>query len=108
MPEDRLAWSRADGAAAEQLWETLNDSAKALFSELMTEPGRKFSGDELSRLLDLPKGKSSVAGVLGTAGKRCYQLGRALVWCWGYPGGKTAHYWMTEEVAALFKRTSAR
>jgi hypothetical protein len=99
-----VAWSEADGELAEVVWGKFSEKAKALFLVLMNEPGVKFSGDELGRLLDLPNGKHGVAGVLGWPGRHCLAVGRAWLWAWEYPKGESAHYWMTDEVAGLFRQ----
>ncbi|EMD30232.1 DUF6416 domain-containing protein [Amycolatopsis azurea] len=104
---DLVEWSRSDGDLAKVVWGKFSDKAKALFSTLMDKPGARFSGDELGRLLGLPNGKHGVAGVLGWPGRHCQAVGRTWPWAWEYPEGENARYWMTDEVAALFRRARA-
>lgn len=98
-----VGWSEADGELAQVVWEQLSEPAKELFTVLMNEPGVRFSGDALSSRLGLPNGKHGVAGVLGWPMRHCRSVGRAWPWAWEYPEGKSAQYWMTEEVADLFR-----
>src|SRR3954452_3276160 len=55
------AWSNEDGELAHQLWAKFNERARALFTTLLRADGRRFTGQELADLLDIPNG---VAGVL--------------------------------------------
>lgn len=105
---DELAeWSQSDGELAEAVWRKLSESAKALFSILMDNPGTRFSGDELGQLLGLPNGKHGVAGILGWPGRTSRAVGRTWPWAWEYPEGKNVRYWMTDEVADLFRQARA-
>src|SRR5262249_6531104 len=60
---DHLPWSDSDGALAAEVWDKFSGVAKRLFSRLIDEPDRRFSGEELASLLDIPNGKHGVAGV---------------------------------------------
>lgn len=101
---DRQAWSDADAALAAELWDKFSDPAKALFSKLMDEPDRQFNGEELAGMLNIPNGHSGTAGVLAWPGKYCKKANRELLWKWTYPvEGEPVVYWMTPEVAALFR-----
>ncbi|GAA4546371.1 DUF6416 domain-containing protein [Amycolatopsis samaneae] len=104
--EDALLveWRPGDVEPATTLWRSLSDRARSLFTVLMDNPGRKFSGNELGTLLDAPHGRRSIAGLLGAPGKHCLSAGRELPWRWDYPDGETARYWMTAELAALFRQ----
>ncbi|MFC3451388.1 DUF6416 domain-containing protein [Amycolatopsis speibonae] len=105
LPADELvAWSRSDGELAKIVWGKLSKTAKALFSILMNKPGAKFSGDELGLLLELSNGKHGVAGILGWPGRHCQGAGRTWLWRWEYPEGENVRYWMTDEVADLFRQ----
>ncbi|HEX7306166.1 DUF6416 domain-containing protein [Lentzea sp.] len=107
-PGQLAAWSSSDDELTEALWRKFSETAKALFSVLIDNPGTKFNGDELGRLLDLPAGKQSVAGVLGWPGRHCQAAGRPWLWAWDYAEGENARYWMTDEVADLFRPARAR
>lgn len=101
--DDRQPWSEADAALAAQLWDKFSDPAKALFSKLIDEPDRRFTGEELAEMLNIPNGHSGVAGVLAWPGKYCKNEGRKRLWEWGYPvDGEPVVYWIEPDVAALF------
>ncbi|MFD9965759.1 DUF6416 domain-containing protein [Amycolatopsis sp. NPDC058986] len=104
--EDTLLqeWQPTDLELARTLWRSFTGRARDLFSILMDSPGRKFSGDELAESLDAPHGRRSIAGLLGAPGKHCLSAGREWLWHWDYPEGETARYWMTDELAALFRK----
>jgi len=100
---ERLPWSERDGALAAELWDRFSASAKALFSKLIDEPNRRFTGEELAEMLGIPNGHSGVAGVLAWPGKWCKHENRELLWKFSYPvAGDPVVYWMTPENAALF------
>ncbi|WP_256239441.1 DUF6416 domain-containing protein [Lentzea flaviverrucosa] len=103
-PGELVAWSRDDGELAAAVWGKFSEKAQALFSVLMDKPGVPFSGDELGLLLGLPNGKHGVAGVLGWPLRHCQAVGRSWPWVWEYPEGENVRYWMTEEVAGLFRQ----
>lgn len=73
---DHAAWARSDEDLAATVWGKLSDRAKQLFSMLIDNPGRKFSGDELAEMLAIPNGKHGVAGVLAWLGRHCLKVGR--------------------------------
>ncbi|CAN5611022.1 hypothetical protein BH09ACT7_BH09ACT7_23510 [soil metagenome] len=101
----RQPWLDTDAALAAELWDKFSDAAKALFSKLIDEPDRQFNGEELAGMLNIPNGHSGVAGVLAWPGKYCKQESRELLWKWTYPvEGEPVVYWMTPEVAALFRK----
>jgi len=102
--DGRQEWLAADAALAAKLWNKFSDPAKALFSKLIDEPDRRFTGVELAETLNIPNGHSGVAGVLAWPGKYCKQENRKLLWKWVYPvEGEPVVYWMTPEVAALLR-----
>jgi hypothetical protein len=102
--DGRQPWTQVDAALAAKLWGKFSDAAKALFSQLIDEPNRRFTGQELAEMLDIPNGHSGVAGVLAWPGKWCKQASRQLLWKWGHPApGQPVVYWMTPEDAALFR-----
>jgi hypothetical protein len=102
-----VKWSDTaeDLVLARTVWSKLSDRAKALFTTLMDNPEKKFSGEELAQLHDVPNGKYGVAGVLAWPGRHSAAVNRWIFW--GYedgPVGASANYWMTSEVAALFRK----
>ena len=94
-----------DLVLARVVWEKFSPRAKALFSLLMDQPGHKVSGEDLAATLDIPNGKSGVAGVLAWPARHCAAVNRLGTWEWGPgPDGNGAYYWVEPEVAALFKK----
>lgn len=102
--DDRQPWLKTDTALATRLWDKFSDPAKALFSKLIDEPDRRFTGEDLAEMLNIPNGHSGVAGVLAWPGKYCKKENRELLWRWAYPvEGEPVVYWMKPEVAALLR-----
>ncbi|HUQ58328.1 DUF6416 domain-containing protein [Lentzea sp.] len=104
-PTGRLPrWSGSDRNLAETYWRKLSAPAKDLFSVLIDHPEEKFTGDELAQKLGLPGGRQSLKSVLGWPGRYCKEFGRTWPWAWDYPKGETARFWMTAEVAEIFRQ----
>ncbi|MFI6522035.1 DUF6416 domain-containing protein [Spirillospora sp. NPDC050679] len=83
-------WSGGDEGITEVAWDRFSDTARALFSVLIDEPGREFSGDELAQRLDVREGRRGRPSLLLVL---------------GYVDGKgTVVHWMTDEMAALFRK----
>lgn len=101
------SWSPSDLELAAKYWEKLSIAAKALFSTLIDNPGKKISGEELATKLELPNGKYGVAGVLAWPGRHGNALGRSIP-CSRTDGdpkdGDGALYWMEPELADLFRK----
>ena len=70
------------GLAGCRGWEKFNPRAKALFSLLMDHPGHKETGEGLAATLDIPNGKSGVAGVLAWPVRHCAAMNRVVPWSW--------------------------
>ena len=100
--------SAEDLALARLVWDKFSPLAKALLSQLMDQPGRKVSGEELALTLDIPNGKSGVAGVLAWPARHCAAVNRVGPWSWeDGPVGAGAYYWVNREVADLFKKAQS-
>ena len=99
-------WTNSDDdlVLARLVWEKFSPRAKALFSLLMNQPGHKVSGEDLAATLDIPNGKSGVAGALAWPARHCAAVNRTGTWEWGSGPGNGAYYWVEPEVAALFKK----
>ena len=97
--------SNDDLALARSVWGKFSPRAKALFSLLMDDPGRKVSGKDLASTLDIPNGASGVAGVLAWPARHCAAVNRVGPWRWEYRSEEDkAYYWIDPEVASLFKK----
>ena len=71
----------------------------------MDAPEKKFSGEDLAEALDIPNGKYGTAGVLAWPGRYSSAVGRILPCNYeDGPFGAGANYWMTTEVATLFRK----
>jgi hypothetical protein len=103
--ERHAPWTKEDDELAALVWDKFSETAKSLFSVLIDNPEKRFSGDELAELLSISNGKHGVAGVLAWPGRHCFAFGRTWPWSWDYPAeGAPAVYWFTEDVAALFRK----
>ncbi|WP_033341325.1 DUF6416 domain-containing protein [Catenuloplanes japonicus] len=102
-PAQIRRWTSADEALARELWAKFNDRARALFSVLLDNPHKEFSGQELADLVDIPNGANGVAGVLAWPGRYCRQAHRNICWSVGNNhDGSLAVYWMDGVLADLF------
>ncbi len=76
---------------------------ESLFSVLLDNPHKEFSGQELADLVDIPNGANGVAGVLAWPGRYCRQAHRNICWSVGNNhDGSLAVYWMDGVLADLF------
>jgi Family of unknown function (DUF6416) len=102
-----MNWTNSDDdlALARVVWGKFSPRAKALFSLLMDRPGHKVSGEDLAAVLDIPNGRSGVAGVLAWPARHCAAVNRVVPWRWedGLEGGGV-NYLVDQEVADLFKK----
>ncbi|WP_459961094.1 GmrSD restriction endonuclease domain-containing protein [Nocardia sp. IFM 10818] len=99
----RRPWTPADAVLAEEVWDLLTARARGLFSILIDNPGRQYSGAELAELLNLPNSQSTAA-VLSRPGTLCAEVQRHYMWSWEYLGDGKCYYWMDDEKAALFRK----
>ncbi|WP_018787619.1 DUF6416 domain-containing protein [Micromonospora sp. CNB394] len=97
-------WTQADVDLARTVWGRFSDNAKALFSTLIDQPGREFDGDDLAESLNIPNGRHGVAGVLAWPSRHCAAAGRNYCWLWSSREGGPVVYWMTDELAGLFRQ----
>jgi hypothetical protein len=96
-------WSSQDTALAAELLAKLSPAARKMFEVLSTNPGQKYSGEELADTLAVPNGKYGIAGVLAWPGRYSLGMGRTLpVEAKNGDGDGGSDYWMTKELAALF------
>src|SRR6478735_6805174 len=66
---ERWANTPEDLELAKQVWSKFSPPAKAMFNTLIDAPGRKFTGEELADMLDIPNGMYGIAGVLAWPGR---------------------------------------
>lgn len=103
-------WTNSDEdlALAHVVWGKLSPNAEALFSLLISQPGRKVSGEELAGTLGIAYGKAGVAGVLAWPARHCAAVNRTGLWSWEYRSdGEGAYYWVEPEIADLFKKVQS-
>jgi hypothetical protein len=102
-----VGWSDTaeDAALAKVVWSKFSARAKGMFSTLMDDPEKRFSGEDLADLLDIPNGKYGVAGVLAWPGRHCLAVNRSVPCRYeDGPKGGSANYWMDSEIASLFRK----
>ena len=101
---ERLPWSRGDLELAKEVWGRMNHWAHELFGVLMDHPEQKFSGQQLADDLDYKHGKYGIVGTMAWPGRYCKAVGRQFPIQWEEgPVGESGNYWMTSDVAALFR-----
>lgn len=103
--DNHQPWTDSDYELAAAVWGKLTDTAKRLFSTLIDEPERRFSGDELAEMLNIPNGRHGVAGVLAWPGRHSFKVDRKWPWRWEYPEeGAPVVYSFDPMIAALFRK----
>lgn len=98
-------WSDADSDLTDAvvLWDKFSANARAMFSLLIDNPGKKFTGEQIAEATNISNGAHGVAGVLAWPGRHGYAIGRGLPSCWREdPETLESVYWMSEERASLF------
>lgn len=107
--DNHQPWSESDIELAMEVWGKLTERAKRLFSTLIDEPDRRFTGDELAEMLDIPQGRRAVAGALAWPGRHSFKVDRTWPWRFDYAyEGAPVEYWFTPENAALFRKARDR
>jgi hypothetical protein len=100
-------WTHSDNdlALAGAVWEKFSPRAQALLSRLMDHASHKVSAEDLAETLDIPHGKSGVAGVLAWPARHCAAVNKAVPWRWEEGLESTgALYWVEPNVADVFKK----
>jgi hypothetical protein len=95
-------WSEGDLELAKQVWGRLSDRAKGLFIVLADHAESRFSAIQLAEQLEIPHGRAGVAGTLAWPGRHCIAVGRKLPVSYRELEDDS-EYWMTDDVAALFR-----
>lgn len=97
------AWSADDADQAAWLYTKLAPPARELIDLLAENPGNRIGGEQLAKRLGLDKGSHGVAGILAWPGRYSRHLNRMLpIETEGRADGGTDYY-MTPEIAQLFK-----
>ena len=104
-------WSTDDANVtkkADWLYSKLAPPARELFDMLSSNPGERFSGNDIAAKLELDKGAHGVAGILAWPGRYSRKLSRDLpIVTAGREDGGTDYY-MEPGVAALFAAAAAK
>lgn len=98
-------WSDTDSDLEDAvlLWGKFSANARAMFSLLIDNPGKKFTGEQIAEATNIPNGAHGVAGVLAWPGRHGYAIGRGLPSSWREdPETLESFYWMSQERASLF------
>ena len=105
---DKSPWTASDVELASDVWSKFTEVARRLFSVLIDNPTKEYSGDQLAEMLSIANGRHGVAGVLAWPGRHCFDAGRLLPWSWKYPEENApAVYWFSPEMAELFGKARA-
>lgn len=105
-----IAWGTTaqDHADAVKLWKKYSPRARAVFSLLMDNPGKEFTGGQIAKEANIPNGSHGVAGVLAHPGRHGIKMGRGLPSHWRDDvDANASYYWMDDERADLFKAARA-
>jgi len=97
-----------DQDLAREYWGKPSGPGRGLISLLVAEPQKPVSGEDIASALGLDKGKYGVAGVLAWPGRYAAAMGRQMpVSFEAGEVGKSANYWVTADIAALFAKVGA-
>jgi hypothetical protein len=110
-PPDVRPWgdSEQDVTDAEALWRKYSPRARAMFSLLMDNPDREFTGEEIAQAVNIPNGAHGVAGVQAWPGRYGIAIGRELPSAWREDQDTLqSFYWMPARTAQVFKAARAR
>jgi Family of unknown function (DUF6416) len=103
-----VAWDpKQDLHLAADAWNRFPDRAQSVLSTLIDNPDRRFWGEQLAELHEIPHGRAGLAGSLAWPGRILRGMGRPLP-IESEPdsrGGST--YWMTPALARLFGQARA-
>lgn len=105
-PKPATPWGDTpqDHADAETLWKKYSPRARAMFSLLIDNPDKEFSGDQIADAVNIPNGAHGVAGVLAWPGRHGIAIGRRLPTVWREdPETLDSFYKMPATRAELFK-----
>lgn len=104
---ERSPWDpKTDHDLAKEAWQVFPHRAQLVFTTLIENPGKKFSGDDLAEMHNIPNGRMGLAGVLAWPGRNLYKLRRVLpITVKPNPAGGS-WYSMEPDVAELFKQAS--
>lgn len=98
-----LSWDpENDRDLAVTAWQSFPQRARLVLGTLIDHPDRRYSGDELAALHEIPHGKYGVAGSLAWPGRRLRKLGRALPLEVAENPDGGSHYWMSPRMARLW------
>lgn len=104
--EDLPLWgtTKEDFTDAEVLWKKYSPNARKMFSLLIDNPGKEYTGDQIAEAVGIPNGAHGVAGVLAWPGRHGNKMGRRLPSDWREDqDAQESYYWMPAERAEMFK-----
>lgn len=101
--------TEADLEDAALLWSKFSPRARKMFSLLIDNPEKRFTGEEIAEAVNIPNGAHGVAGVLAWPGRHGAAIGRLLPSIWDEDEEtEETYYWMSEERADLFRAARER
>ncbi|WP_395695570.1 DUF6416 domain-containing protein [Nocardioides sp.] len=109
--EDLPKWGHGDDDfdIAVTLWKKYSPNARKMFSLLIDNPDKEYTGDEIAEAIGLANGAHGVAGVLAWPGRYGYKVGRRLPNDWREDADTLqSYYWMPAERAEMFKEVRAQ
>lgn len=83
-------------------WNDLSLLARDVFTLLATNPDHKFPADQIATDLEVPHGRSGVAGVFAWPGRHAKKHGLPYPWCWETTDYGDTYYWMDATTATVF------
>ncbi len=99
-------WSDTEQAYAdaEALWKKFSPNARAMFSLLIDNPDKEFTGEQIAEACNIPNGAHGVAGVLAWPGRHGWAIRRGLPSEWREdPETLQGYYRVPADRAEMFK-----
>jgi hypothetical protein len=101
-PAVALADLLNEGGPVREYWRRLSPHAKNIHTLLALNPKKRYDGQELADKLQIPNGRSGVAGAWAWPGRHAKELGMEYPWSWHSDGVETS-YWFEEAEAEMFR-----
>lgn len=102
---ERRDWDpETDQEIATTAWRSFPPRAQLVLNTLIDSPDRRFTGDELATLNEIPNGKYGLAGTFAWPGRQLRRFGRPLPMEVEQNPRGGSFYWMTPRMARLWAR----
>lgn len=91
---------------AEEYWKRLSPHARNLFTLMALHPKQRYEASWLAEALQIPHGRSGVAGAWAWPGRHAKDLGMEYPWSW-HSDGVDTWYWLEDAEAETYAPMAA-